>query len=337
MPKNQKNTQGLRKGIHRSHLEGQEGQDPDPEPEDEQERPPVEPPAAYPLDEALAEAFDPSPGAWHLPQHTDDLEEQQHRSQRQQPSDRAQPETSDSSQPATATAAPAQSGSSGPAPLNPAGSGAPASVTGTPAQPPFFAPASISSPETAAPEAVAAALAAGQIPILPESLADRMARLPSPWLIRYVYALMELGGEHTLARSRGRLSKASVEKAMAQCPDFALACHEAQEHSTGLLRAAVYQSATVGDVEPVYRGVYLVGYKRVKSIKAAELLLKIRGEMPTSQREITVRGNVTVDAVPDEQIPALVSAVMAKLFSGQRGRPVIDAEARAERIGDNSV
>ena len=154
----------------------------------------------------------------------------------------------------------------------------------------------------------------------PESVAERLAGLPQ-WQARYVLALMELGGVIGLAATRCKVSRQSVEKAMHASPDFAGACAEAVAHSTELVEAAAFRGATVGDLTPIYQGGLLVGYKRVRNVKDAELMLKIRGRL---REETEVRHTGKVEMVQPADMPAVLADTMKRLFAA-RGKPLIDA------------
>lgn len=169
---------------------------------------------------------------------------------------------------------------------------------------------------------------------LPETLAIRLKMLPSRWMVTFVLALMELGGEPALAASRCHVSLRSVRRTMAECPEFADACREAEEHTTGVMRAGIYQSATVGDLKAIYRGVYLVGFERVKNIKAAEMVLKLRGYLQDGPQQ---QARATEAHVADEALTGIVAAVTARLFAGQRGRPVVEIESEVVSESDKKA
>ena len=158
----------------------------------------------------------------------------------------------------------------------------------------------------------------------PESVARRLERLP-PWQAQYVLALMECGGIEGLACGRGNVSRRSVEKAQKASTAFAAACAEAVEHSTDLAEAACFRGATVGDLQPVCQGGLLVGYKRVRSAKDAELILKVRNRL-NAEQGVSNRGGEKVEQVAPEAVPGIVAAVAARLFAARQGRAItIDA------------
>ena len=153
----------------------------------------------------------------------------------------------------------------------------------------------------------------------PESVAERLAGLPQ-WQARYVLALMECGGIEGLACGRCNISRRSVARAQYASSDFIAACAEAVEHSTDLVEAASYRGATVGDLQPIYQGGLLVGYKRVRSVKDTELILKMRGRLRDAEQEPIRRGKVQL--VTDEEMPAVLAEVTARLFAARQQRVV---------------
>lgn len=168
-------------------------------------------------------------------------------------------------------------------------------------------------------------------PAVPETLHQRLEVLPKKWMARFVLGMYENGGEIAVVCKKENCSLHSIRKAMAAFPHFAEAMQEAVSASTGYMKGSLYLSATMGDLKAIYRGPYLVGYERVKSTKAAELLLRCRGELGNEQAsQGDQRGAPMVPQISDEQVPAIVSAVVERLFSGRKGRPVIDAETVPE-------
>lgn len=176
--------------------------------------------------------------------------------------------------------------------------------------------------EAAAGEFPAHARAQATVP--PETLHARLAELP-PWQAKYVLALMENGGIVGLAAARIGVSRRSVENYQAESPAFAKACAEAVEHSTDLVEAATLRGATVGDTAPVYQQGMLVGYKRVRSDKAAEIMLKIRGRLKDEQQvNLAIAGKVehVHSAVVTDHVRRLASGIF-----GQSSALEIEAEA----------
>lgn len=154
----------------------------------------------------------------------------------------------------------------------------------------------------------------------PESLEERLKRL-RPWQAKYVLALMELGGVQALACRRCNVSRESVEGYQARDSEFAEACASAVAHSTDLVEAACFRGATVGDTQPIYQGGHLVGYKRVRNTRDAELVLRLRGKIDAPG----AGEKAAATTVPRAELPAKVADVMARIF-GARQAPVLDAE-----------
>jgi hypothetical protein len=75
-------------------------------------------------------------------------------------------------------------------------------------------------------------------------------------------------------------------------------------------------------VAPVHQAGMLVGYKRVRDTKAAELIFKRQGLMAPEQVSVTQSGKVEV--VHSGNIAARVASVASKLFGGSA--PVLEAE-----------
>jgi hypothetical protein len=153
----------------------------------------------------------------------------------------------------------------------------------------------------------------------PESLEERLKRL-RPWQAKYVLALMELGGVQALACRRCGVSRESAEGYQAKDPEFAAACEAAVAHSTDLVEAACFRGATVGDTQPIYQGGHLVGYKRVRNTRDAELVLRLRGKIDAQGA-----GEKAATTMPRAELPAKVADVMARIF-GNRTAAVLDAE-----------
>lgn len=148
----------------------------------------------------------------------------------------------------------------------------------------------------------------------PETVAQRLASL-QPWKARFVLQLMECGGVMGLAATKTNVSLKSVEEHLKVDTDFAKACAEAVAHSTDLVEAAVMRGATIGDLGPVYQGGRLVGYKRTRNTKDAELALTIRGRMPDQKLQVNHTGRVEIQQ--DDGLPAQLAAISAMLFADQ--------------------
>lgn len=254
-------------------------------------------PPPYPLDEALEQAYAPEPPP--LPPHTPDNWEQAQGHGQPQPPSTAQEHAT------------GQQGTSA------------VTVTGTSA---------------AAGRAGAAVqlLATGQTPDqrgsrameVPESVTDSLQGLPR-WQVYFVLALMRLGGIMSMASAECSVSVKSVEKAIAASPRFAEACHYATMHATDVAEAAIYRAATIGNLAPVWHQGILVGYKRVQSMKAAELLMQMRGRLAQSGRatELVYGANGKMNVYPAAEVGSLVGSILSALCSGHRGRPqIMDAE-----------
>lgn len=149
-------------------------------------------------------------------------------------------------------------------------------------------------------------------PSIPQSLSDRLQVL-HPWQARYVLALMELGGNMALACQRCSVSRASVNAALASPnSEFSMACHDALDHSTDLMEAAIYRGGSIGDTQPVYQKGLIVGYKRVRNTKDAELLMRLRGRL-TENGDLASR--TARPAAAASAVPEIVAATLATLFA----------------------
>lgn len=156
---------------------------------------------------------------------------------------------------------------------------------------------------------------------VPEREADILRRLPQ-WQHRYVLALAELGGVVSLACRRTNVSRASVEKHQRQSPEFAHACSWAVQHSTDLIEAAMFRGATIGDLQPVYQGQVLVGHKRVRNTRDAELLLRMRGRLGSEQASGPDPGADPARIAPAD-VGTVVTSVLAALFGAQAARTAL--------------
>ncbi len=68
-----------------------------------------------------------------------------------------------------------------------------------------------------------------------------------------------------------------------------------------------------------------MGYKRVRSAKDAELILKVRNRL-NAEQGVSNRGGEKVELVAPEAVPGIVAAVAARLFAARQGRAItIDA------------
>lgn len=148
-------------------------------------------------------------------------------------------------------------------------------------------------------------------------------RLPARWMLKYCMAMATLG-THGAAILRARISTDTVDRHKESCPAFAKAVKEAQAIAHDGLEAGLTISATVGDMEPIYQSGCLVGYKRVKSVKAAELLLT--AYRPERYRKGDAGPTVNTTLVLQSQ-DAVADAVRAALASGALGGRAIEAKA----------
>ncbi len=160
--------------------------------------------------------------------------------------------------------------------------------------------------------------------IEPQTLQQTLSGLPE-WQVRYVLHLMDLGGVIALACRRTNVSRQSVEEAQAASPAFLRACVMAVQDSTDLVEGAIFRGATIGDLEPVYQGGLLVGHKRKRNTKDAELFLRLRGRLQEGNE--TAKGVASAIHATAEALPGAVAGVLERLYSSNRGRPqVIEAE-----------
>lgn len=107
-----------------------------------------------------------------------------------------------------------------------------------------------------------------------ESRLDRWARmLPKRWMLVYVVSLATTGVP-SFAEQKSGVHRGLVGHWKAKEPLFAEACIEAMEAANDLLEGALRVSAVVGDPEPIYQQGKLVGWRRRKDSKAADILLR---------------------------------------------------------------
>lgn len=153
----------------------------------------------------------------------------------------------------------------------------------------------------------------------PEGLARAQdlwaAELPEQWMLRYVLNLQQYGVAAVACRRCG-VSKRIVDDHANRVPAFKRAIAEAMETANDAIEAALRISAITGDLEPVYQGGCLVGYKRRKDVRAAELLLK--AERPAKYRQdYEAPRTDRVILSSEEAVAAIVAAVMPKLVQGR--------------------
>jgi len=160
----------------------------------------------------------------------------------------------------------------------------------------------------------------------PETIAEMIAALPLRWMRYYAAALFRVGGIAALARRAirpecGGISHHSVEKAAKDCPLFAQLIEQAERDGDGLVAAAVFKSATVGELQPVYQGGKLVGHRRTRNVKDAELWMRKRGMLAADRQEVRHTGKV--ELVQTSELPAVLAEVTARLFAARHAR-IID-------------
>lgn len=266
-------------------------------------RQPVEPPSLYPIDEALITAFSDDP-ADQEPTANEPAgfltEDDWMNDQPQPPRDRgsaSEASQADGANRATTQPQPA----TGPQP-----GAAREHATGNPGT------------QLADPTAMNSPVHARMQPIAPRDA--ELLRL-APWQRLYVLALRRLGVE-ALAGREAKVSRVTVEKYRRIDPEFDLACVHALKDNLDFIEAGTIQSATVGDVAPVFQGGVLVGHKRVKNVKAAELLFKKAGYLEDKPASVT--DALKVEAVTDADLAARLRETMERLLRSQQ--PLLDAE-----------
>lgn len=132
------------------------------------------------------------------------------------------------------------------------------------------------------------------------------ARLDAEWKVRYCLALRTTGSR-TYAAHRARVSPVTVTEYTAADPVFAACIQEAKDAATDRVEAAILLSATVGDPEPIMNNGEVVGQRRRKSEKAAEIYL--RAKRPAEYRPDGVQ-QVAVVALPT---PDAVAGLMSRI------------------------
>lgn len=141
------------------------------------------------------------------------------------------------------------------------------------------------------------------------------------WQRRFVLGLRQFGVV-LLAAKEANVSRATVDRYRKSSPEFDQACAHALKDSLDAVEAATIQSATVGDVQPVFQGGLLVGHKRMKNPKAAELLFKKAGYLEDKPASVT--DALKVDAVTDADLGARLRETMERLLRSRQ--PLLDAE-----------
>lgn len=157
----------------------------------------------------------------------------------------------------------------------------------------------------------------------PEARDAELMRLPV-WQRRYVLGLRTFGVA-ALAAKHANVSNQTVRKHRSQSAQFDLCCQDALRDAVDAVEASVIQSATVGNVSPVFQGGLLVGYKRVKDVKAAALIFEKAGYLDPDVH-IDARATVKVDVVAAGDLAAQVREGMQKLFAARGKQPLLDAE-----------
>lgn len=157
----------------------------------------------------------------------------------------------------------------------------------------------------------------------PDSRDAELMRLPV-WQRRYVLGL-RIFGVNALAAQYANVSNTTVDKYKRESPLFAEACRHAMQDNYDGVVAATIQSATVGDVEPVFQAGLLVGHRRRKNVKAAELLMKKAGDLEDKPKE-QARNQVQVDLVAETALATVVASAMTALYEARLRQPLLDAE-----------
>lgn len=165
-------------------------------------------------------------------------------------------------------------------------------------------------------------------PEIPEGPEERWkVLLPRKWMLRYCIALRTLGVVGLACRD-ANVSRKTVSIWRGKVPEFDLCCQEAAEDATDAVEAALRITATVGDPEPVYQAGALVGYRRRKDSKAADILL--RAKRPEEYRP-DYQGAPTAPTVilaSPEAVAAVVRQLSPVLGAKQLAGKVIEAEVK---------
>ncbi len=107
----------------------------------------------------------------------------------------------------------------------------------------------------------------------PAGLVQMMDGLPQ-WQQRFVCALLDCQGVLQLAARHVGTSMAGVNKARSESEQFDMCIAEALEQCKGIYKATLIQMAVVGCRQPVFQGGIRVGWKRVKDVRALQILLE---------------------------------------------------------------
>lgn len=151
-----------------------------------------------------------------------------------------------------------------------------------------------------------------------------------PWMQRFVRALVTHGGIVELACRAGNVSRSSAFAWKARDTIFAQLWKDAVASADDLIEASLYVSAVHGNLQPIYQGGILAGYKRVKDTKAAEILLKARRpEVYAPEQVVRLKGEAKVTVADAKEVPAIVGEVIKALFAARAEqiaapRPVLD-------------
>lgn len=269
-----------------------------------EERQPVPPPALFPIDQALLHLFSQDPGDQEAPQQTPTHSFFAH-------DDWLLPEPAEP--PRDEVTASAASGKQG------ADRAAAAGAERSEPQPHQRGQQRSEQVEPPPMQALEATCAGFERPPARDS---ELLRLPA-WMRRYVLGIRTFGVT-LLAAQHANVSRRFVDDSRKASPEFDEACRNAERDALDAVEAATIQSATVGDVQPVFQGGSLVGYKRMKNPKAAELLFKKAGYL--EDKPPTVDDRLKVDAVTDAELAARFSETMQRLYAERRRQPLLDAE-----------
>jgi hypothetical protein len=139
--------------------------------------------------------------------------------------------------------------------------------------------------------------------------------LPKRWLRLYMTALYETGNPPEAREIAGGVSKASVEKACMDYPEFGALHKEAMDARHERVDACLLKVSLEGDTIPVFQQGEEVGSYQKANPKAIETYYKRHGLLAADQVNVTHGGRV--DTVTDAQIPEMLVSV-AKLLFGQR-------------------
>lgn len=147
---------------------------------------------------------------------------------------------------------------------------------------------------------------------------------------RFAYALMDVLGVVSQAAFAAEVSVNTVSTWRATDEVFDFVITEIQKYCTGVKEAALIQSATVGVLQPVFQGGVRVGFKRVRDVRAMELVLK--AEMPEKYGDSAGQSQGVLKQIAAEGMKAALKDTIKKL--AQAAGSIAAAKQVAGRVID---